>query len=219
MNKEYVLTNGDRYIKRNYEGQYQQVKNISLADTFKTQQSAKNFMLNSLPMNLSREYYVAKIENGEVVRCNVPRPNKPVRERCEIIYTSQDDIDSSEWCKNFIGLDDVFKKALKRSSKVSQELSDIDLEVSDLMHYIEFASLDVFNGYRAYKILHDLLVKRRHLKDEHKIINAINNNQVAVENISSILSVIEECRNKKYIPRKTPELFERGLKTAKEVLR
>lgn len=218
MKKEYILTNGTKYIRRNYEGQYQQITNISLAETFKTQQAAKNFMLNSLPANLSREYYVAKIEGGEVVRCNAPRPDKATRDRCAVVYSSQKDIHSSEWCKNFIGLDDVFKKALKRGAKVAQELSDIDLKVSDILHYIEFTALDVFSGYKAYKALRDLLIKRRCLKDEHKIINAINNNQVAAENISSILSVIEECRSKKYIPRKIPELFECGLDIAKEVL-
>lgn len=218
MIKEYVLTNGTKFIKRNFDGQYSQVNNLTLADTFKTQQSAKNFMLNSLPVQLSRSYYVAKVEDGQIIRCTVPKPEKPIHKKYNVTYKQTTILDDSDWCKNFIGLDDVFKKALKRGSKVAQELSDIDLEICDLEHFIEFKTLDVFTGYKAYKKMHDLLVKRRELKNEHKIIGAINNNQVAAENISNILCVIKECKQQTYSPRKSPKLFEVGLRYDEEVV-
>lgn len=217
MKKEYVLTNGTKFIKQNIDGQWKQVSNLALADTYQTQKSATNVMLNSLPKPLSRLYYVAKIENGKVIRCNVSRPDKPIKQKTESLYVSQQDLNSSEWCKNFIGLDEVFEKALKRGSKVAQELSDIDLDVSDIIHYIEFSTLDVFSGYLAYKMLHDTLKKRRNLKNEHKIIDAINKNQIVANNIIQILQAIEECKSQVYVPRKNSALFEKGISGIKSM--
>lgn len=42
MKKEYVLTNGTKYIKQNFDGQYKQVNNLALADTLGVIEECKN---------------------------------------------------------------------------------------------------------------------------------------------------------------------------------
>lgn len=49
---------------------------------------------------------------------------------------------------------------------LSEQHSRIDMEISDLLHYIEFNALDASKGYQAYRMLKDALQRRRKIKDD-----------------------------------------------------
>lgn len=47
-----------------------------------------------------------------------------------------------------------------------KELSSVDLKVSDVQHYIEGRNLNAVEGFKAYKLLQDILRERRVIKNK-----------------------------------------------------
>lgn len=93
----------------------------------------------------------------------------------------------SETCKR---LDDVCKT-------YSTSLSDIDKEINDIYHYIEFSNLDAYRGWKAYKMLKDKLNERRKIKDN--LSSATRFSQTIKAKSSKINN---EHKTKKYTPKK-----------------
>lgn len=57
----------------------------------------------------------------------------------------------------------------------STELQQVDLELSDLYHLIEFNELNEKQSYKLIKRIHELRLKRRSLQKEHDIENTYKN--------------------------------------------
>jgi len=93
----------------------------------------------------------------------------------------------SETCRQ---LDDLCKTC-------STSLSDIDKEINDIYHYIEFSDLDAYRGWKAYKMLKDKLNERRKIKDS--LDSATRFSQTIKAKRSKIKN---EHKTKKYTPRK-----------------
>ena len=84
--REFVLTDGNKFIKCDINGNYKQVNNICVADVYESQGIATNIMLNSIPKSLSRKFYVAELVNGNIIQCNSPRPPKSIRPKSKQTY-------------------------------------------------------------------------------------------------------------------------------------
>lgn len=93
----------------------------------------------------------------------------------------------SETCRQ---LDDICKTC-------STSLSDIDKEINDIYHYIEFSNLDAYRGWKAYKMLKDKLNERRRIKNN--LSSATRLSQTIKAKRSKINN---EQKTKKYTPRK-----------------
>lgn len=93
----------------------------------------------------------------------------------------------SETCKR---LDDVCKT-------YSTSLSDIDKEINDIYHYIEFSNLDAYRGWKAYKMLKDKLNERRKIKD-----NLSSATRFSQTIKAKSLKINNEHKTKKYTPKK-----------------
>ena len=202
--REYVLTNGTKFIKQDADGKYKQPTSIGLADIYDSYVLADNIRKNSLPKSLFRTYRIAEIIDGKPLLQHLPSTEK--KRTGEVVHFNNT-FGDSEWCKSFEGLDTLFEKANKRGYELSQEVQDVDLEISDVIHYIEFNNLNAREGYKIYKRLKELLCKRRHLKFEQKIVSSINRNHKASDYISDIIATIKECTNDVYKPRIATDLF------------
>ena len=75
---------------------------------------------------------------------------------------------------------------MKRNYEISQELSEVESMIVDLEHYIEFSVLNARDGYVAYKKLHNLLLRRRKIKNEQKVVNMITKNYGIADDIKQI---------------------------------
>ena len=86
-----------------------------------------------------------------------------------------------------------------------EELSKVDLEISDINHYIEMSKLDAYRGYNAYVMLRERLVKRRKIKDEiYYLKSMITKSQEFDAKSKGLLMRID---HQKYEPRAIGELF------------
>lgn len=92
--------------------------------------------------------------------------------------------------KTYEQLDDVCKSC-------SNRLSDVDKEINDIYHYIEFSNLDAYRGWKAYKLLKEKLKERREIKDDY---------DAAIRFRKSIKAKVKQINHekvtKKYSPRK-----------------
>ena len=95
-------------------------------------------------------------------------------------------------------------------------LNRIQAEHQDLLHKIEFVDLDVINGYKIYKQLQELRIRRRILKDEQESIEPIysyikknNSAFMFLNKIQSKCAMMNNViENSKYNPRSTEIMTE-----------
>lgn len=116
-----------------------------------------------------------------------------------------------------IGNDDVFNKIAEitqyvkdieqRKDNLLHEIKKIEKEICDIEHAIEFKTLNVVEGYKMYKLLHDARIKRRGYKNELEKIVLIIGTSMKVDCLEKLQQLISNVDNKKYRPRINEELF------------
>ena len=103
----------------------------------------------------------------------------------------------------------VAKLNVRHQELVDQE-SKYDCQKTDIEHYIEFnaGKLNACDGYKAYKLLQDVLLERRKVKDELQIIQVVRDRMNA-EDIANVEVKIKELEARTYKPRELTYLFEK----------
>lgn len=106
-------------------------------------------------------------------------------------------------------LSDAVAKLNCRHLALSDELSKFDRQITDVEHYIEFnaGKLNACDGYKAYKLLQDVLVERRKIKDELQILQVVKDRMCLSDDIDSINERVKEMESRKYEPREFKYLF------------
>lgn len=117
------------------------------------------------------------------------------------------DIGSSKFIISVIS--EAVAKLNCRHQELAEEQSKFDGQVTDIEHYIEFnaGKLNACSGYKAYKLLQDVLVQRRKVKDELQIIQVVRD-RMNVEDIANVEQKIKELEARVYKPRELTYLFE-----------
>ena len=86
--------------------------------------------------------------------------------------------------------------------------SEVDKEISDIMHFIEVNNFSASEGYKLCKAIKDLRLRRRKIKNELELINIVNMhtlNNVALGHTNKAITGLDK---KQYIPRVLQELFD-----------
>ena len=115
--------------------------------------------------------------------------------------------DSSKYIVSI--LSDTVAKLNSRHLVLSEELSKYDRQRTDIEHYIEFntGKLNACDGYKAYKLLQDVLLQRRKVKDELQIIQVALDRIVSPDELAQIDSKVKELETRQYQPRELKHLF------------
>ena len=187
----YIIQCGDGYIARNKNNSFYVAANETEAFKIADEQKAINIMTR-LP---------------KAVRTN----NEQLIEIVDLASTVNNQyvpIDMSHVKELICNLSDQFK-AMKGNKEWLLEMeSNVDKEISDILHYIEFYSFNACDGYKLAKELKNLRLKRRDIKNQLEVINIISNhtcNMLADGKTNKALCNIE---NKQYTPRVLTEIFE-----------
>ena len=101
----------------------------------------------------------------------------------------------------------LYKTLSQYGEELRARLSEVDLEICDIQHYIEFFSLDAAKGYKAYRMLKDRLERRRTIKDEMAKVNCFltgSSEDFSSGKIGRQIKGLDNCR---YTPRVLNELF------------
>lgn len=65
---------------------------------------------------------------------------------------------------------EIVKNRASLNEEINSELSQLDLAISDIYHYIEFNDCHIFQIIALYGALKKLLIKRRKVKKVHQIL-------------------------------------------------
>ena len=125
------------------------------------------------------------------------------------VSNTREIIETENYCSSVAEFSDrinsIYGDMKSKLTSSYEELSKVDLEISDINHYIEMSKLDAYRGYNAYVMLRERLVKRRKIKDEiYYLKNMINKSQEFDAKSKGFLMRID---HQKYEPRAIGELF------------
>ena len=104
-------------------------------------------------------------------------------------------------------LEEDFDLLVKRKKVLELELLEIEREITDIYHAMEFYNLDAVKGYKIYKMMQERLVRRRQNKDETLKIDYILSGGIKGLTNKQTRKHFESLENRQYQPRALKELF------------
>lgn len=113
-------------------------------------------------------------------------------------------------------LQSITSKLNNRKSYLLEELSKADKKISDILHAAEFYDLNACQGYKLYKMLHEVRKERREIKNELDEINLFQNSSISQKSLDKLEINIFNMQKKRYYPRILNELFEKENKNEKK---
>jgi septation ring formation regulator EzrA len=194
---EYVITNGKQYITS--KSGIKAIDSINKAQKFELEKA--NNVLKSIPKTLRMSEWKV-VPYNEVVSKN--KNNTHESEASLEKYTGLTDniLDRMMDWENYI------KQLQEYSETLNFQLSNADLEISDIEHVMENYDFDMFKGWKLYKMLQDARRRRRKVKDERMKIDYILKSNFVDCTSSSISNYIKGLDNRTYTPRILKDLLE-----------
>ena len=212
---EYALKDEcGRYIHRDITGKFGYTTSEILADRYDSRKAAKNVLENCLPRAMRKGFDVVEIVVSDKDAPPAPKENKPqvIRPKVDealrianqpIVPNNVHDISAS-----FQKVRDILLMAAGRKEELANSLSEVDSEISDINHYIEFADgLNAYQGYLAFRMLRQKLLQRRQIKDELNAISVICDSEISHAEFERVSRRIAGMENRQFMPRVLTELF------------
>ena len=201
----YVITDENKtiYVCQDKSGAYSLTTDCNKALVFDTKLAADKVFKSNLSKLIKSK--------GVVVTAIQSQPADVIQESSvglEETLASACGYETSKYIVSIIS--DAVGKLNRRHSSLSEELSRYDRQVSDIHHYIEFnvGKLNARDGYKAYKMLQDVLVTRRKVKDELSVLQVVRDKIAFSEDLENIGERVRELESRQYTPRELPQLFE-----------
>lgn len=199
------------YIRKDFSGKYSPVRNETLADSWEQRIKAKNVLENQLNKNIRNKYHIIEVEIPDVRKIEVQNKHDIDSNIKEIKQFSNEEIEDSQidkWEIEVESLSNFVRCLEERKESLSTKLSDVDKELVDINHYIEFGdNLNAYEGWLAFSLLRHRLKRRRKIKDELYVISQLSECKINSSMLSNIKEAIHEMDNRVYTPRKLTGLF------------
>lgn len=182
--------NGNLYVRQNKKG-WSLTGNINEATKWNKIKSA-----NNVHKELFQKFSACSLEVKYVTQENkvVNEPAMPN----ELDYDIFDKADE-------IAL--LAKQAENRKLYLLEKIQEADLEIVDIEHAAEFYELNAAQGYKLYRLLHDVRIRRRKLKNELERINLFLGASIDSKKLENLRKRIIGLDHKQYTPRINNELF------------
>lgn len=195
----------DNFVIRHKEGGYGTLRNGKLtrvshlpaAQRF-TYDRAQSALKNNVNANFRNCWEIV----NEVDCMAFPAPEPiPVEEPPKVIEGefNWEDVTSAQ--------QKLFKSLFTYRDQCLDDLRAVELEITDIQHYIEFFALDASKGYKAYKMLHERLTRRRFLKDEIAKANFVLSGDASAFSTGKVSKQVQQMEQRLYSPRILMELF------------
>ena len=199
---QYIITDGTRFIYRNRSGKYVPTLGEAMADKF-TKKQVEAIYNHSLPKALKSVFYVEKYDDQ-------PEGVKQVSQ-CDLVNNTEKVMVAENiriWLDKISDMNGLVKDATKRKEVLEKVLQELEDEMLDIEHYIEFQNLNAAQGYKASKELKTCRMKRRSVKNELTVINIILEQKMREVVSSEILHRIQGLDTRTYKPRIRTDLFD-----------
>ena len=163
---EYLITNGNLYVGGDKNGTRTLTTNINNACVYSTKAKAENELENAVrskngwSLTVNNEWFIKGKQDIEMV------------EPIELDF---------DFHKEIIELQDKINQLEQRKEYLKYLISKCDREISDIQHCAEFYNLNASQGYKLYKMLHNVTNKRREVKNEFNSISLILSSKITYE--------------------------------------
>lgn len=195
-----IITDGHYYIKQGFNNAYEITANRDSAKIF--EESSCQGAIQALPKILHKYNWRAEVvveEEGEE----------------ESFINSYEEIDTEFLLSQIKTTSELILKAKNNMLPLNHMLSQVDLEICDVLHFLEFFNFSACEGYKLAKLLKDLRVKRREIKNEIKRIDVLKNVSTRTLTSGKTMASLKQVDNQNYVPRVLVDMFE-GRKPANE---
>ena len=189
----YVLYNNKYYLMQNAIKQFVPTTELNEAFQFIDKIKAENALANLPKQTRNLGYFVIQISNTD----------KPVDfdqfTDIELVNYDSALAQIGSFC-------DLHDQLVARAPWIDYKLIEVENKIQDVLHAIEFNSYNARDGYKIYKLLHDLRLERRKYKDEIFIRELIDDN-IHGTDWGKFRSRVEDVKSRKYHVREMEELF------------
>ena len=190
----YVLYNQKYYLMHNAIGQWTPTPELNESFQFSDKTKADNALANLPKQMRNLGYFVQQID----------APSKLVDfDR----NTNLDLVDYDSALAQIGAFCDLHDQLVARATWVEYKLQEVEDKIQDVLHAIEFNSYNARDGYKIYKLLHDLRLERRKYKDE-QIIADVMKRGFAGSNWELARTRVDDLKDRQYHVREMEELFE-----------
>ena len=190
----YVLYNQKYYLMQNAIKQFVPTPELSESFQFTDKTKAYNALANLPKQMRNLGYFVQQVD----------APTKPVDfdqfTNVELVNYDSALVQIGSFC-------DLHDQLVARATWVEYKLQEVENKIQDVLHAIEFNSYNARDGYKIYKLLHDLRLERRKYKDE-KIIADVMKSGFADSNWELVRARVDDLKDRQYHVREMEELFE-----------
>ena len=197
---KYIITNGVRYLRKNLSGSYY-LCDENDATVWSTYKQAQNALNNGMKgWWIKDTFYVEKVNRQTGSKADVKK------------LVEADTSDFNRWLSG-IGNFKKFVNTIESSKRaLVSELSEIDQEICDIRHYIEFGRLNAYQGWAACEMMKTSLKQRRKIKDLLYIISEVQTMRDGATESERAKNAIDNLNKRTYTPRKLGFLFEGSAK-------
>ena len=189
----YVLYNNKYYLMQNAIKQFVPTTELNEAFQFFDKTKAENALANLPKQMRNLGYFVIQISNTD----------KPVDfdqfTDIELVNYDSALAQIGSFC-------DLHDQLVARAPWIDHKLTEVDNKIQDVLHAIEFNSYNARDGYKIYKLLHDLRLERRKYKDEIFIRELIDDN-IHSADWGKFRSRVKDVKDRQYHVREMEELF------------
>ena len=189
----YVLYNNKYYLMQNAIKQFVPTPELSEAFQFNDKVKAENALSNLPKQMRNLGYFVQQVDT----------PFKPVDFDQ---FTNVDLVDYDSALAQISSFCDLHDQLVARATWVEYKLQEVENKIQDVLHAIEFNSYNARDGYKIYKLLHDLRLERRKYKDE-QIIADVMKSGFANSNWELVRTRVDDLKDRQYHVREMEELF------------
>lgn len=190
----YVLYNNKYYLMQNAIKQFVPTPELNESFQFADKTKADNALANLPKQMRNLGYFVQQIDV----------PSKPVdfdqfNPESELVNYDSALSQIGSFC-------DLHDQLVARATWVKYKLQEVENKIQDVLHAIEFNSYNARDGYKIYKLLHDLRIERRKYKDEIFIRELIDDN-IHGTDWGKFRSRVKDVKDRQYHVREMEELF------------
>lgn len=205
----YIIDGRGNYYRTNEEDQLIVSRDKENADLFELKDANKH-------INSGKKMYFYSIlpaDNGTVAKpVSVMREerNCPGETESNNIREYSYDLDTLDWKEYLLHFSYVVSGLKKYQDKLNDELSEVDMCICDLMHYLELYDLEDEAYVKAAAMIKQYREKRRAIKDKSYMVEAFQRTIGTNANLikaKEAISLITKLDHRTYTPRVLSEIF------------
>lgn len=203
---KYVITNGTLFLDNR-----SRPKKRNEAKVFDTKDLADKYFKSSVSKvlkNIGFKVEKDEYQSDDSIDSDVSNSNALIDNSDDKINNGYSPVDITSLQNTINNLSNQLTTLKGNKAWLIDMESEVDKEISDIMHFIEFNNFSASEGYKLCKAIKDLRLRRRRIKNELELINIVNMHTLNNVVLGHTNKAITGLDKKQYTPRVLQELFD-----------